>query len=115
MAGLCEEDGVGGNREVRWRAGVELKVGCEGGAAFDDLGAQRAEPNDSADAADGLDQRSVAAGGAREFSGKALDVSIFEVGAGSKWSFQMCSQILFAQIGTAGGARFDAAGKINDF
>ena len=115
MAGLCEQDGVGGNREVRWRGGVELKVGCEGGAAFDDLGAQRAEPNDSADAADGLDQRIVAAVGAREFTAEARDVGIHEVGAGSKWSFQMCSQILFAQIGTAGGARFDAAGKINDF
>ena len=50
--------------------------------------------NDSADAADGLDQRIVAAVGAREFAAKALDVDIDEVGAGSTWSFQTCSQIL---------------------
>lgn len=91
---LLEEDGVGGNRDVRWHDGVEVKVGCEGGAVFDDVGEECAEPNDSADAADGLDQRIIAAFGAREFAAKALDVDIDEVGAGSTWSFQTCSQIL---------------------
>ena len=41
---MLEENGVGGNRDVRWRGGVELKVECAGGAAFDDIGEPRAEP-----------------------------------------------------------------------
>ena len=40
---MFEEVGVGGNRDVRWHDGVELKVGCEGGGAFDAIGEQRAE------------------------------------------------------------------------
>lgn len=115
MEGLLEENGVGGNRDVRWRGGVELKVGCEGGAAFEDLGAQRAEPNDSADAADGLDQRIVAAVGAREFTAEARDVGIDEVGAGSKWSFQMCSQILRRPNRDGRRSAIRRRGKINDF
>ena len=46
------------------------------------MGSSALSRNNSADAADGLDQRIVAAGGAREFAAKALDVDIEEVGAG---------------------------------
>ena len=79
------------------------------------LGSSALSRNNSADAADGLDQRSVAAGGAREFSGKALDVSIDEVGAGSKWSFQMCSQILRRPNRDGRRSAIRRRGKINDF
>ena len=40
---LFKEDGVGGNRDMRWQDGIELKVGREGGAVFDDVGEERAE------------------------------------------------------------------------